>query len=437
LVWPQHASPVDHGGHSSGGEPSSVRTATAVPQGGVEVERQHDRQQSPYSSTVWDTTGGEVERDKEHDSLPATPPTTAARATPNPVVVSTWDSVVLWATQAVLDGEQLDTVALSALEQALASDPCTTSGETCLSPADASSTRSNDNNDDNPQDSQSPASNVSPSNTAASTTNGRRSFLLDIGWSPSQELGEEKKTMVVAEQAAAAEGGRADGSEPGALLCVDLARWGWKLASRGLGTVMISSSNPWVLAELQQALQQALPASDGLSEENSEKSCDRQNSSGDVVVLRVALPSATQREQEVIAVARELELHHQLSVADVSMLAELTGGRRAGLLDILKRVKQSSSAAVTIAEACRATVDGEALALAATWGLLPRDAASGAVGEAEKSREEWSPLWEAMGMLSVPSVVVGAAAAGAAPAASPPPGSAHPAQLLEECSVDG
>ncbi|CAM9728003.1 unnamed protein product [Ectocarpus sp. 12 AP-2014] len=118
------------------------------------------------------------------------------------------------------------------------------------------------------------------------------------------------------------------------------------------------------------------------------------------------------------------------------MLAELTGGRRAGLLDILKRMKQSSSA-VTIAEACRATVDGEALSLAATWGLLPRDGASGAAGEAEKSREEWSPLWEAMGMLSLPSVVVGAAAAGAAPAASPPPGSAHPAQLLEECSVDG
>lgn len=68
--------------------------------------------------------------------------------------------------------------------------------------------------------------------------------------------------------------------------------------------------------------------------------------------------------------------------------------------------------AVTIAEACRATVDGEALALAATWGLLPRDGASGAAGEAEKSREEWSPLWEAMGMLSVPSVAVGAAAAG-------------------------
>ncbi|CBN77000.1 hypothetical protein Esi_0024_0189 [Ectocarpus siliculosus] len=187
---------------------------------------------------------------------------------------------------------------------------------------------------------------------------------------------------------------------------------------------MISSSNPWVLAELQQALQQALPESDGLSEENSEKSCDRQDSSGEVVVVRVALPSATQREQEVIAVARELELHHQLSVADVSMLAELTGGRRAGLLDILKRVKQSSSA-VTIAEACRATVDGEALALAATWGLLPRDAASGAVGEADKSREEWSPLWEAMGMLSVPSVVVGVNAAEGWLELSPaaPPGS--------------
>ncbi|CAM9898804.1 unnamed protein product [Ectocarpus fasciculatus] len=243
--------------------------------------------------------------------------------------------------------------------------------------------------------------------------------------------------MVGVEPAAAAEGGgRTDGSESGALLCVDLARWGWKLASRGLGTVMISSSNPWVLAELQQALQQALSERDGLSEESSEKSCDRQGSSGEVVVMRVALPSASQREQEVVAVARELGLHHQLSLVDVSMLAEVTGGRRAGLLDILKRVKKSSTA-VNIAEACRATVDGEALALAATWGLLPRDGVSGATGGSEKNREDWSPLWEAMGMLSVPSVVVGAAAAGAAPAASPPPGSAHPAQLLEECSVDG
>ncbi|CAM9854587.1 unnamed protein product, partial [Ectocarpus sp. 4 AP-2014] len=296
LVWPQHASPVDHGGRR-GGEPSSVRTATAVPQRGVEVERRREQQQSPYSSTAWDTAGGEVERDKEHDWLPATPPPTAARVTPNPVVVSTWDSVVLWATQAVLDGEHLDTVALSALEQALASGPCTTSGATRPSPADASSTRSDDNNDNSPQDAQSTASDVSPSNTAASTANGRRSFLLDIGWPPPQELGEGKKATVVAERAAAVEGGRTDRSEPEALLCVDLARWGWKLASRGLGTVLISSSNPWVLADLQQALQQALPERDGLSGEDSEKSGDRQDSSGEVVVVRVALPSAAQREQ--------------------------------------------------------------------------------------------------------------------------------------------
>lgn len=68
--------------------------------------------------------------------------------------------------------------------------------------------------------------------------------------------------------------------------------------------------------------------------------------------------------------------------------------------------------AVTVAEACRATVEGEALALAAAWGLLPRDGVSGATRGGEKTRQDWSPLWEAMGMLSVPSVVVGAAAAG-------------------------
>lgn len=58
-----------------------------------------------------------------------------------------------------------------------------------------------------------------------------------------------------------------------------------------------SSSNPWVLAELQQALQQVVSKRDGLSEENSDNSCDHQDSSGEVVVMRVALPSATQREQ--------------------------------------------------------------------------------------------------------------------------------------------
>lgn len=36
----------------------------------------------------------------------------------------------------------------------------------------------------------------------------------------------------------------------------------------------------------------------------------------------------------------------------------------------------------------------------------------GGGGGSAKGREEWAPLWEAMGVLSVPSVTVGATAAG-------------------------
>ncbi len=47
--------------------------------------------------------------------------------------------------------------------------------------------------------------------------------------------------------------------------------------------------------------------------------------------------------QAVLAAARELGVDDRLSAADVSMLAEVTGGRRAGLLEVLERVRQSSS----------------------------------------------------------------------------------------------
>lgn len=47
--------------------------------------------------------------------------------------------------------------------------------------------------------------------------------------------------------------------------------------------------------------------------------------------------------QAVLAAAGELGVDDRLSAADVSMLAELTGGRRAGLLDVLERFQQSSS----------------------------------------------------------------------------------------------
>ena len=91
-------------------------------------------------------------------------------------------------------------------------------------------------------------------------------------------------------------------------------------------------------------------------------------------------------------------------------------------------------------------MDDEALALASEWGLLPRDnslgeaeeitasslpggtepeaqaalspaliargvstvTGSGAVFAGGKGREEWAPLWEALGVLCMPSVSIGA-----------------------------
>lgn len=48
------------------------------------------------------------------------------------------------------------------------------------------------------------------------------------------------------------------------------------------------------------------------------------------------------RHQSVLAAARDTGLDDRLSVVDVSMLAELTGGRRSELLNVLERVKQTS-----------------------------------------------------------------------------------------------
>lgn len=45
--------------------------------------------------------------------------------------------------------------------------------------------------------------------------------------------------------------------------------------------------------------------------------------------------------QAVTAVAEELEVDHRLSARDVSTLADLTGGRRGALLDVLTRLHAS------------------------------------------------------------------------------------------------
>lgn len=138
----------------------------------------------------------------------------------------------------------------------------------------------------------------------------------------------------------------------------------------------------------------------------------------------------------------------------------------------IPRCSLGSLAVTTVPEACQAAVDDQARALAAAWGLLsrsinsnisgdasddeavavakhvgqavadgstpssPSTAATGAAsagaarpagnncgdgggGRAERgggtSRKDWAPLWEAMAMLSAPSVSVGAVGAGECP----------------------
>ena len=112
------------------------------------------------------------------------------------------------------------------------------------------------------------------------------------------------------------------------------------------------------------------------------------------------------------------------------------------------RIRRPGEPHTAVAEACQAVVDDEALALASAWGLLPGDslgetegvlpgdslgetegvaagaqaalspgstvpgvsigAGGGAVCGGGKGREKWTPLWEALGVLSMPSVSVGA-----------------------------
>lgn len=203
-----------------------------------------------------------------------------------------------------------------------------------------------------------------------------------------------------------------------------------------------SSSNPWVLAELQQALLQH-PAAERQesSEEHSEERSEE--SSDEVIVVRVALPSAAERRnvreldtkhtpsinpgdssfdcrrpacglsicvfavkkvqaprlflpsltarneapvvltriifrgcypvvsvadfclsfwccfcfgwrflrhlhQSVLAVARDVGVDDRLSAVDVSMLEDLTGGRRAELVNVLERLKRTSPGGISI-----------------------------------------------------------------------------------------
>lgn len=214
-------------------------------QDGFKQEQQRERS---HSSTDWDApVGEETDRNLNREQERESPPPASTRATTQTApleVISTWDSFLLWATSAVLHGAQLDSTALVALERVLAESnlPVAAGGANSSSPGHSSTATVDDSNANhgNIKESLQPASSDSLSISSNMVTNHGGSscnFVLVIG-RPARQEGEETERGKAAENAIAAEGRRADGSEA-AVLCGDLARWGWKLASRRLATVVV------------------------------------------------------------------------------------------------------------------------------------------------------------------------------------------------------
>ena len=164
------------------------------------LEQQLQQHQS-LSPGPWGNTAGEVRPEEV-----GAPPRATAAATveakevqiPPPPSLSTWESLVLWATLVVLDGQQRDDGALWALERALSG---------------VESEQNQDDKDDQHEE--------VPSPPAGPIAHKRCNFVLEM------------------RQPATAGGGAAgERSEPGAP-CGDLARFGWSLASLGLGSVVV------------------------------------------------------------------------------------------------------------------------------------------------------------------------------------------------------
>ena len=158
---------------------------------GLEQQQQQQQRHGP-----WGNTAGEVEPEEGGSPLSPTPTPTP---TPTPILppLSTWESLVLWATLIVLDCQQLDDAALWALERALS--PCVES-----------------HHDHDHQDDQ-----EGPSRPAGPSAHKSCNFVLEI------------------RQPGAKEGCAAgERPEPGTL-GGDLARLGWKLASLGVGSVVV------------------------------------------------------------------------------------------------------------------------------------------------------------------------------------------------------
>ncbi|CAM9923488.1 unnamed protein product, partial [Laminaria digitata] len=370
----------------------------------------HDYNVADDNDNHSDTTGDRVLSSKQGPSARAPP--TAERT----LIITNWESFLLRATLPFMNAEQLDQAALWALESALSATSTSTS--TAVAAADQCHTSTASGNGKESSGATGLQSVSSKSRTQIHAVNNRSSFVLEIAWSARECDDEGTVDEYEARGASIGQEGNSSSSSSSSnidssrMLCGELARWGWRLAARGLGHAIISSPNPWVLAEVQRALQaEGKDPISGLSQGQGAGSSDGRGAEGvgdassvEVAVVRVALPSAAEREQAVVSVARELGVNGHLSALDVSKLAELTGGRRAGLLDALGRVRGSSTGK-SFAEACQAVVDDRALSLASSWGLLPHN--SDSLIEAEEGREEWAPLWEALGVLSMPPVSVG------------------------------
>lgn len=70
---------------------------------------------------------------------------------------------------------------------------------------------------------------------------------------------------------------------------------------------------------------------------------------------------------------------------------------------------------VSVADACHAAVDEYARELASSWGLVPPDTRhdhephrSKHPERGEFTKQKWAPLWETLGVLSAPTLTVGA-----------------------------
>jgi len=202
--------PGEQGEHNKGGSESSAEDGFPTEPGGVGISQDDQEQER----STWDDGSGNIESE-EKELLP--PPSTAQTVHP----ISTWESLMLRATRAILDGKQLDRSAIWALERALSG------GEgihTRNTPAASSSRPGDSENDDGGNQEATPP----VADPAPSAAGGGCAFVLEIGQPASQ-------------QTRAGTGGRdADEGGTGLVeLCGELVTWGWSLVSRNLGSVLV------------------------------------------------------------------------------------------------------------------------------------------------------------------------------------------------------